>query len=62
MGHVIFIRAQNSQFSDAVPLVAPRPPNVWRAAGYVAVTGLGLAIGLVLGAIAALMLGLIALC
>ena len=64
MGDVIFIRGQRQSavFAETVPISKPRLPNVRRMAGYVAVTGIGLTIGLLLGTIAALMLGLIALC
>lgn len=62
MGDVIFIRGQSTPFADATPVSPPRLPAIRRAVGYVAVTGFGLSIGVVLGTIAALMMGLIALC
>lgn len=62
MGDVIFIRGQSTPFADAAPISSPRLPAFRRVVGYVAVTGVGLSIGVVLGTIAALMTGLIALC
>lgn len=62
MCDVIFIRGQSTPFADAAPASPPRLPAIRRAVGYLAVTGFGLSIGVVLGTIAALMMGLIALC
>lgn len=62
MGDVIFIRGQSTPFADAAPVSRPRLPSIRRAAGYLAVTGVGISIGVILGTIAALMMGLIALC
>lgn len=62
MGNVIFIRGQGTPFADAAPVSRPRLPAIRRAASYLAVTGVGLSIGVILGTFAALMMGLIALC
>lgn len=61
IGYLLSIRADAAPSQDA-PMLPLRLPSIRRAVGYIAVTGIGLAIGTVLGFIAALMSGLIMLC
>ena len=48
--------------AERAPAILGRRPHVRRAASRVAIGGVGLAIGIAFGTIAAVMLGLVALC
>lgn len=62
MNGLVFMRTRGSHLgSDAFSLRRPLP-SIWRVAAYTIIVGAGLAIGLVLGLLAALSFGLIALC
>lgn len=62
MDGLFFTRTRGSLLGqDALSLLRPLP-SIWRVVAYTIVIGAGLAIGLVLGLIAALSSGLIALC